>query len=72
MLIPSTAVVDGQVWLLRSNRLERRQIKLGVAGEKQTEVISGLAVDDAVVAQADPKFKIGARVRIAAAGVAVN
>jgi RND family efflux transporter MFP subunit len=72
MLIPSTAVVDGQVWLVRSNRLERRQIKLGVAGEKQTEVISGLAVDDAVVAQADPKFKIGARVRIAAAGVAVN
>jgi RND family efflux transporter MFP subunit len=66
MLIPSTALADGQVWLVRDGRLERRAVKRGVSGEKETEVTGGLAMSDLIVAQADPRFKPGARVRVAA------
>jgi RND family efflux transporter MFP subunit len=63
LLVPAAAVTDGKVWLVRGDRLERRELHAGVIGAKQTEILQGLSLDDWVVTQPDPTLKAGRKVR---------
>jgi len=49
IVIPSQAVQDGQVWLVRQNRLAKADVRLGLRSVERTEVISGLGPDDLVL-----------------------
>jgi HlyD family secretion protein len=68
LVIPNDALLvgaDGRVAVLavRTGRTERVPVELGLRGLTQSEVTSGLAADDVVLA--DPTFAAGRRVRIA-------
>lgn len=51
LLLPATAVRDGQVWLVRDGQLRRQAVQTGFSGENRIEIVSGLAADDRVIVQ---------------------
>jgi RND family efflux transporter MFP subunit len=63
LLVPPSALLDGGVWVVRGERLERRAVRAGIEGEKGVEILAGLDEHDAVVAQPLESFKAGQRVR---------
>jgi RND family efflux transporter MFP subunit len=65
LLVPTTAVVDGAVWIARDGRLARQPVQTGVAGDARTEIRAGLAPDARVVAQPSDALAEGRRVRAA-------
>ncbi len=64
LLVPATAVVDRQVWMVRDGRLDRQSVNTGVAGDAKIEIVSGLAETDAVVVHPGNGLKEGRRVRV--------
>ena len=63
LLLPSSAVVDGKIWLVVDDKLVRRSVKVGTAGKQQTEIISGIATDDKVVLDPGKKLEEGKKIR---------
>ncbi len=70
-LLPATAVMrdkDQQhVWVVRDGRLHKTPVKLGISGDRQVEVLSGLQPADVVVDVAIPEYVEGRRVKVSAA-----
>ena len=63
LLIPATAVSDGQVWVARDGRLHRQPVQTGIVGEDKTEILSGLSETERVAIRPAAKFQEGQRVR---------
>lgn len=63
VLLPPSAINANQVWCVRDGRLEPRTVTTGASGDKQVEIVSGIAPDDTVVLHADASLRAGARVR---------
>jgi membrane fusion protein, multidrug efflux system len=66
LLVPSSAVAGGVVWLVEKGRLVKRAVKTGIIGHDRIEILQGLAPGDAVVINPDPSFSEGARVAVGA------
>ncbi|MFO1420632.1 MAG: efflux RND transporter periplasmic adaptor subunit [Candidatus Competibacteraceae bacterium] len=49
LLVPASAVVDGQVWILRDGYLRRQPVQTGIRGESRIEILSGLTGNDDIV-----------------------
>ena len=49
LLVPTTAVREGHVWIVRAGHLHRQPVQTGFSGEAKVEIISGLGDDDALV-----------------------
>ena len=68
LLIPTTAiekVVEKEVvWIVEGNRLALRTVKVGIRGDKNTEVLSGLSGDESVVTSYSPTYTPGMKVRV--------
>lgn len=64
LLVPSEAIVDGHVFIVREGRLLRTAIATGIRGTRMIEATSGVAEGDRVVAPATGALKDGARVRV--------
>jgi len=64
LLIPSTAVLKGQVWIVRESRLQRQPVEIGIVGEVKTEIISGLTEMDVLVARPVNRLQEGQWVRV--------
>lgn len=64
LLVPTTSVQDGAVWVVRDGRLARQPVKVGVAGDARSEILDGLAPDAAIVAQPGEDLAEGRRVRV--------
>jgi len=64
MVIPSQAVQQGRVYVVRDGRLEEAPVRLGLRSVERVEVLSGLAETDRVVISAVGKLEAGQRVRI--------
>ena len=64
LLVPSTAVHDGALWLVNEGRLHRHLVRIGVSGAGHTEVIEGLAPDALVVDSPGPELREGRTVRL--------
>ena len=63
-VIPSQAVQDGGVFVVRDERLVRvDDVRLGVSGVERVEVIAGLQPGDRVVISPAAELKVGAWVR---------
>ncbi|MES2042709.1 MAG: efflux RND transporter periplasmic adaptor subunit [Pseudomonadota bacterium] len=62
LLLPSTAVVDGHVWLIVAGRAHRAAVRVGIAGAERTQILAGLAAGDRVVASPGDDLREGARV----------
>lgn len=63
LLVPSTAVTDHKLWLVRDGKLVQQEVKQGAKGLKSLEILSGVAESDLVVVQPTTTLKSGASVR---------
>ncbi|MFZ4761808.1 MAG: efflux RND transporter periplasmic adaptor subunit [Alphaproteobacteria bacterium] len=63
LLVPSTAVSDHKLWLVKDNRLVQQEIKQGAKGVKSVEIINGVGESDVVAVQPTAQFTSGAAVR---------
>ncbi|MFM8376257.1 MAG: efflux RND transporter periplasmic adaptor subunit, partial [Phenylobacterium sp.] len=66
LLVPTEAIADGRVWVLKDGRVQPRAITTGARGVKLTEVLAGLSAGDRVVLSPPARLKPGARVTAAA------
>jgi RND family efflux transporter MFP subunit len=64
LLIPSDAVQGNQVFVAEDGRARRRQIKIGIRGTRNVEVVSGLGEGEAIVSPAPADLAEGSRVRV--------
>lgn len=65
VLAPSSAVRDGMIWTVRDGRARRAPVQIGAVGGDLTEVRSGVAAGDVVIAKPPADLRDGQRVRIA-------
>jgi len=63
LLVPATAVIEGHVWMVHNHRLHRQPVKAGIVGEAKTEILSGLAETDTLVARPMNALEEGQRVK---------
>jgi multidrug efflux system membrane fusion protein len=63
LLLPSGAVDAGRVWRVVDGRLEARPVSVGVQGGGRVEILSGVAMEDRIVAAPDASLEPGLRVR---------
>jgi RND family efflux transporter MFP subunit len=66
LLVPSSAVTGGKVWVVNGRRVEPRNVVVGVVGPVRTEIRSGLTESVRVVLAPPENLKPGARVRATA------
>lgn len=63
LLIPATAISEGQVWVVRDARLHRQPVQAGITGEAKIEMLSGLSETDRIVIRPAAGLREGRRVR---------
>lgn len=64
LLVPSAAIsAKGVVWIVQDGRVRERRVEVGVRGVDKTEIVSGLAEGDTVIANPSDKLKEGMRIR---------
>lgn len=64
LLAPTTAVSNGQVWIVREGRLQRQPVQTGIVGEARIEIVAGLDPAATVVARPTAKLQDGRRARV--------
>lgn len=62
LLLPSSTVSQGMVWLVRDGKLVQQKVSIGAKGVDQTEIISGVGIDDFVVLKPNTNMKNGNKV----------
>ncbi len=67
LLVPTTTLSNGAVWLLRDGRLARQPVQAGISGATQTEIRGGLDEHAQVVTTATELLREGHRARSRAA-----
>lgn len=63
MLVPSSAVVGDKVWLVDGDRLKSAKVRIGVIGEKFTEIQDGLKGDEWLIQLPGSGLAEGRKVR---------
>jgi membrane fusion protein, multidrug efflux system len=63
LLVPSTAVYDHKIWLMKDNKLVQQEVKQGAKGLNSVEIVSGVLESDVIVVQPTATLKSGAKVR---------
>ena len=66
LLVPTTAVKDGAVWIVSDGKLHRQPVKTGVAGSGHTEILDVLAADAQIVDGPTDELREGRGARIRA------
>jgi len=64
LLVPADAVRDNAVFVIEGNRVRRREVKLGIRGTRQIEILSGLQAGEGVASPAVLEIRDGSRVRV--------
>jgi RND family efflux transporter MFP subunit len=64
LLIPSSAVKQDTVWIVKGGKLAKQKVGLGAKGAEHTEILSGLTVDDIVISAPGIDFKEDKPVRV--------
>ena len=63
LLLPSSAVTQGSVWLAEGDKLVKRKVTVGARGLKETEILSGLEADDAILLKPGAELEEGLKIR---------
>jgi len=63
LLLPSGAVMQGNVWLVEENKLVKRKVTIGAKGIKQTEILNGIVADDLIVLKPEAEMEEGLKIR---------
>jgi RND family efflux transporter MFP subunit len=64
LLVPSSALVNGYVWVVTGNRTEQRAVTVGIAGPERTEIRGGLEESDWIITHPTDRLSPGSRVRV--------
>src|SRR5450830_1109101 len=64
LLIPADALQGNAVFVLDGAQVRKREVKIGIRGTREVEVLSGLADGERVASPAATELKDGARVRV--------
>ena len=64
LLIPADAVQGNAVFVLDGAHVRKREVRIGIRGTREVEVLSGLAEGEKVASPAATELKDGARVRV--------
>lgn len=64
LLAPTTAVNNGQVWIVSEGHLQRQPVQTGIVGESRIEIVAGLDPAATVVARPTAKLQDGRRARV--------
>ena len=64
LLLPASAVADGQVWKVEGGRAVRHPVTVGVRAPDKVEIRGGLAEADAVIAAPPEGLEEGDRVAV--------
>lgn len=65
LLVPSSAVADRHVWVVRDGKARRVPVRTGVVGDSRTEIQAGLRGDETVIVHPPSALRDGDAVRIA-------
>jgi len=68
LLVPADALQGDAVFVVQGGRLQRREVKAGIRGTRQVEVLSGLTEGERVASPAPADAKDGARVLVVGRG----
>ena len=63
LLVPTSAVIDGHVWVVQNGRAEQREVRIGIEGTEKTEVLSGLKAGEPIIVHPPEGLEDGDRVR---------
>jgi RND family efflux transporter MFP subunit len=63
LLVPTSAVLAGRVWVVREGRLEQQKVKTGVVGPERTEILEGLDPGAMVVRTPTEALREGRKAR---------
>lgn len=63
LLLPSGAVIQGNVWQVEEDKLVKRKVAIGAKGIKETEILSGIEADDVIVLKPKAELEEGLKVR---------
>lgn len=69
LLVPANAVQESAVFVIEGNRVRKRQVKIGIRGTRQVEILSGLKAGDRVASPASTDLKDNMRVRVVESAV---
>jgi len=72
LLLPTAALANGAVWLVRDGRLVRQPLQAGITSAAETEIRGGLADDAQVVAAPTEALRAGRRARVRGAPAATG
>ncbi len=64
LLVPSSAVSNGALWLVRDGKVQRRAVKTGAADHLRIEIIEGLTGAEQIIVTPAADLKEGQAVRI--------
>lgn len=64
LLVPATAIENGQVWIVREGRAHRHPVRTGIAGSRDIQILSGLSQGEKVIRAPGAKLAEDMRVRV--------
>jgi RND family efflux transporter MFP subunit len=64
LLVPADAVLGSTVFVVAGDRVEKRDVEIGIRGTRAVEVLSGLAEDERVVSPAAAGLADARRIRV--------
>ena len=65
LLVPAAAVAGGAVWVVREGKAHRQEVRTGVEGPDQVEIIAGLGPTDSVIEKPPEGLEEGQHVKAA-------
>lgn len=65
LLVSTSAIEDGKVWVVRDGRARARAVRTGITGSSDSQILSGLSRGEIVVRTPEGKISDNMRVRIA-------
>lgn len=64
LLVPANAVQESSVFIVDGNRVRKRDVKVGIRGTRQVEILAGLNPGDRIVSPAPTGLRDRMRVRV--------
>lgn len=63
LLVPASAMAGGAVWVVREGKAHRQEVRTGVVGTEQVEVLSGVTTADRIIDKPADDLKEGQHVK---------
>lgn len=64
LLVATSAIEDGKVWVIRDGRVHARAVRTGIAGSGDVQILSGLSQGEMIVRAPEGKLSDNMRVRV--------